>query len=517
MRLPKVFGLGFAMSLALAVWACGAKTTAPRAMPTPPASEPAAAPTTPPTILDPPFSSPATTHPSRDIRDTAEAACELLPQSSQHVTTVALTDAVDPAHAPYPSNDSERLLFRQLYETLVRIDCEGRARPGLAASWRLDSSERSWIVTLREHARFSDGTAVTTSDIVSSWTHGADTDELLPRVKRHVESVVPITDRVMGIMLRSEDSDTPLVLADTALAVAKRLRGSPWPTGTRPSRIQDDRKPESRSAPRVIRISLVNVDSASSDGNGDVSSIQFIVAPDDDPRDLLDQGVDLLLTRDPAALNYADTLPHFMSVPLAWQRTHVFLSPRRSRAAQPLSSDARQTLAVDAVRGEAKGAEGPFWWEATPDCDLTRLPDDQPLAATGQIVYHQDDAAARDLAERFVGLATVAGSDGAKILNALAPGRPSQAFRRATGMSDEALAVALRSGTDTGYVVSLKRRALDPCREVKALVDRAEWLGVEAIVPLVETRLRALVRRNLSGVTVDWDGGLVISAAEGER
>ena len=59
----------------------------------------------------------------------------------------------------------------------------------------------------------------------------------------------------------------------------------------------------------------------------DVPGIRFLVASGD-PRDLLDAGADLLLTRDPATLDYAATLPHFQSVPLAWQRTHVLLSTR---------------------------------------------------------------------------------------------------------------------------------------------------------------------------------------------
>ena len=132
-------------------------------------------------------------------------------------------------------------------------------------------------------------------------------------------------------------------------------------------------------------------------------------------------------------------------------------------------------------------------------------------------MYRQGDDAARDLAERFVGLATAAGSEAGELLTALVPGRPSQTFRRATGLPDEALASALREGADTGYIVSLDRRVFDACREIEALIDRAGWLDPATIVPLVDTRLRAVVRRGRSGVTVEWDGGLVISGMKGER
>src|SRR5438309_1071424 len=49
--------------------------------------------------------------------------------------SVAVPGAVDPAHAPVPVTGGERVLFRQLYETLLRLDCEGRLHPALAAAW----------------------------------------------------------------------------------------------------------------------------------------------------------------------------------------------------------------------------------------------------------------------------------------------------------------------------------------------------------------------------------------------
>jgi hypothetical protein len=36
------------------------------------------------------------------------------------------------------------------------------------------------------------------------------------------------------------------------------------------------------------------------------------------------------------------------------------------------------------------------------------------------------------------------------------------------------------------------------------------WLDPETIVPLVDTRMRAIVRRGRSGLTAEWDGGLLI-------
>lgn len=49
--------------------------------------------------------------------------------------TIALVDSVRPHLAPVPRNRAERLVFAQLYETLVRVDCNGAAAPGLASQW----------------------------------------------------------------------------------------------------------------------------------------------------------------------------------------------------------------------------------------------------------------------------------------------------------------------------------------------------------------------------------------------
>jgi hypothetical protein len=247
-----------------------------------------------------------------------------------------------------------------------------------------------------------------------------------------------------------------------------------------------------------------------------LSTIRFLVAPGD-PRDLLDDGVDLLLTRDPAALGYAATLPHFQSLPLAWQRIHVLLTPGRSRASPSLSDEARQLLAHDAVRGEAQGARGPFWWQMLPDCDVSLSPPRDLPPLTPRIVYDAGDAAARDLAERFVGLVRASGPAATVWLDALLPDRPRRTFQRATGLTGEALALARRLGTDAGYVMSLDGRPVDPCRDLQALMDGARWLDPETIVPLVETRLHAIVRRGRSGVTAEWDGGLVIAGANESR
>jgi hypothetical protein len=132
-------------------------------------------------------------------------------------------------------------------------------------------------------------------------------------------------------------------------------------------------------------------------------------------------------------------------------------------------------------------------------------------------VYDASDGAARDLAERFVGLVRASGPAATAFLDTLLPDRPRRTYQRALGMTGEALAIARRMGTDAGYVMALDSRPIDACRDLQALIESARWLDPETIVPLVETRLQAIVRRGRSGVTAEWDGGLVIAGMNDPR
>lgn len=494
--------IGFIASLQAMTWACSSRITpagAPVArQPDRPVEPPSTVAPTPEAAAPPP----ATT---ARRPEAGPVDCALIADPGEPITTVALSDRIDPSNAPHPSNQSERLLFRQLYETLARVDCHGRAVPGLAASWQLDANGRTWIVTLRENAHFSDGAPVTAADVRASWTRGGIEDELRPHVSRLVESIATVGDRAIAITLRSQRVDVPMALAHPDLAIAKSVADSPWPLGTRFTRIAPEGHIPAAKAAMVITVARDNL-----------STIRFLVAPGD-ARDLLDEGVDLLLTRDPAALDYAATLPQFQSVPLAWQRIHVLLAPGRSRSSPSLSADARQGLAGDAVRGEARGAREPFWWQMLPDCDVTLTPPRVQSPPTPRIVYDASDAAARDLAERFVGLVRASGPGATALLDVLLPDRPRRTYQRATGLTGEALALARRLGTDAGYVMSLDSRPVDPCRDLQSLMDGARWLDPETIVPLVETRVQAIVRRGRSGVTAEWDGGLLIGGVNDSR
>ena len=460
-----------------------------------PAAQPALPPSTAPALAA-----------SVSTSDDRSAECALVPAAGEPVTSVGLSDRVDLANALHPSNQSEHLLFRQLYETLVRIDCMGRVTPGVATSWRLDADRRTWILTLRDNARFSNGSPVMASDVRASWMADGAGGVLRPAVNRLVDTVVPLAERIVAVTMRRQQTDAPVSLAHPDTVVARSVAGSRWPIGTRSAPVESaNRIPANAVAP----LALVR---------DDLPPIRFFVNPGD-PRDLLDnREVDLLLTRDPATLRYAASLPQFQSVPLGWQRTLVLLTPGRSSTSPPLEERERGTLAADAVRGEARGAAGPFWWDRARECDAPRppLPSTQATPIP-RIVYDAEDSAARDLAERLVGLARTPGGATARLLDVLLPDRPRRRYERATGLTGEALAVALRRGSDAGYIVSVDSRPLDPCRDLLELTEGAPWLNPDAFVPLADTRLHAVVRRGRSGITVDGDGVLDFAGGSGLR
>ena len=115
-----------------------------------------------------------------------------------------------------------------------------------------------------------------------------------------------------------------------------------------------------------------------------------------------------------------------------------------------------------------------------------------------RVVYDTADDAARDVAERLVG--SVRG-----------------AFQRTTGLSGGQLARARLLGNDAGYIVALERQPLDPCRDARLLADAAPWLDLQTIVPLVETRLRAIVRNGRAGIVAEWDGGMHLAGGDAAR
>ncbi len=402
--------------------------------------------------------------------DACALGSDSLPTPDQ--LSIAMSGRVDPSHAPAPTNDAERFVFRQVYETLVRLDCAGEVRPGLAQSWRPAEDGHRWIFTLRPGARFSDGTPVTAQDVIDAWS---------TRFASLPNGVELSTGSERDVEVRLSRSMTvPWLFADPALSVTRPVAGQDWQAGTGAYAL-DTTGGRVTVAPfgGTRRPVLVVRENGSRDA-----------------RDLLDAGIDLLVTDDAAALSYAASRSEFVTVGLPWERTYVLAVPGE---AIPIDASVRAGLARDAVRVDARPAAAPFWWtDSGATCGLEPPPGAGPIVSgptADALVYPRDDAPARDLTGRLVALGIGGG------ITAL----------RATGLATAELGAALASGRAAAYVVALPQTTLEPCAVLRALIARAPWLAdgpARHLTPLVDVRRRAIVRRGAAAFTMDWDGTL---------
>jgi peptide/nickel transport system substrate-binding protein len=295
--------------------------------------------------------------------------------------TVALPTAIDPRHAPRPSNDSERIVYGHLYETLINLDCHGNVAPGLAESWNSRDGGRRWVFTLENSAAFWDGSPVTASSVAEAWSSGSG--RRATRAAGINETVVE-GDRQLILTFDRTRVDVPRLLADPALAVALRRSASRWPLGTGPYRPNNANAEASNTLSRVVTVRPVE--------SGVAPLIHFHAATDSgiDARDLLEDDLDVLVTSDPAVLDYAAARSQFEDTPLPWNRTYLLLSTTRARELRggrlvsPLSNRVVDSMARDAVRGDARGHRPPGWWDDLEGCvDPYRLLAGLPPIASG--------------------------------------------------------------------------------------------------------------------------------------
>jgi len=356
-----------------------------------------------------------------------------------------------------------------VYETLIRIDCTGAPIPELARGWTSGDDGHRWTFTLRPGARFSDGTPLTAADVFAALARDS---ALLDRSAITLEGIDGVSVRFPAAL-----PSVPPVFADPALAVTRRAASSDWLVGSGMA-----------TADTAVGGATV-IPGAASSARPTVTVRQ---GSGGDARDLLDHGIDILVTGDPEVLSYAAGRSELRTVALPWDRAYVLLS-----AIPPTIADTvRASLARDVVRTEARPARGNYWWLAGPACPVGDTATVTPAITgtrTATVVYYPlGDAPARDLVERLVALGL------------LGPGG------RAAGIASGDFDARFAAGGDS-YLMSLPREALAPCGAVRDLVTRAPWLSSDPgrhITPLVETRQRAIVRRGGGAFTVDWDGTL---------
>ena len=421
------------------------------------------------------------------------AACTVgaAPRSANDTLVLATTAPIDRAHAPEPTNAAEQLVFAQAYETLIDVDCDGRAQPALAASFALDASGTRVLILLRDDARFSNGAPVTARDVLASWQATAERPTRGGRLARTVAAGTTVTGS-HGMMVSLPDAGWQ-VLASSALAVYQPATASSavdWPAGTGRYRIVDDQARAPSSA--------VLLEPSTPSSNSHLLTRRIASG---DARDAVDAGADVIITADPVAVAYASTRGNLAAIPLPWTRTYALAAPTTSShiIATLVRDDAesttlRESLARDAVRVEARAVKRPYWRDVATACAANvdaQHAAPAPSRQSNRIVYRRDDNIARGVAERIV---------------ALEP----QAVAAALGPAD--FASALRAGGDLAYVLDLLRASLSPCNDLGELLLDVPWLSSgnpEAkLVPLIDTRGTAIIDRKRVSGTMDWCGTL---------
>ena len=202
-----------------------------------------------------------------------------------------------------------------------------------------------------------------------------------------------------------------------------------------------------------------------------------------DLRDAIDAGVDLVVSGDPDLLEYAGRRPGRTRIPLPWSHLYLLLLPAGAAVGAVLPADTtefRAALAQNAVRTDARAAGPSSWPDSAARCASAPMPAGSPSKA---IAYPAGDSTARELAERLVAVA----APGALTVRPLLP---------------DSFAPALRRSEAAEFIVRGPLTAPTPC------VESSGWPAGARVVPLVETRAHAVVRRGAPPMVVELDGAV---------
>ena len=116
------------------------------------------------------------------------AHAETRPQygGTLRMMTHAAPTTLDPADSKVPDSFARRSMTFLTFDTLVRTDEAGRARPGLAESWQAGRGNQHWQFRLRHGVKFHDGTSLTSEIVAASlrlanprWTVRSEADSVI--------------------------------------------------------------------------------------------------------------------------------------------------------------------------------------------------------------------------------------------------------------------------------------------------------------------------------------------------
>ena len=122
---------------------------------------------------------------------------------------------------PWQAQSEEQTqLLRDLFEGLTAYDAQGNLIPAVAESWQTKDN-KTWIFTLRENAKWSNGEAVTASDFVQSWQALSQSESPLKNYLafmnvKNAKAVLEKTQAVESLGLFAENDRTLRIELDKA-------------------------------------------------------------------------------------------------------------------------------------------------------------------------------------------------------------------------------------------------------------------------------------------------------------
>ena len=160
----------------------------------------------------------------------------------------AQPQAMDPTSNPDAA--IPQVLLYNVYETLVKVDSEGKLKPLLASNWSVSDDGLTYTFTLQQKAKFSTGTPVDANAVVASVEHmrsGATTTDVIKSQMAGIASVTATDAQTVTVVLSKPSqawlwsmASTPGIIIDpTALA------DMATPVGSGPFAFKEWKKDES--------------------------------------------------------------------------------------------------------------------------------------------------------------------------------------------------------------------------------------------------------------------------------
>jgi hypothetical protein len=390
------------------------------------------------------------------------------------------------------------LLYHARFRPLISVGCDGNPVPGISTSWARVAGGTGWRLTIDPDFRMADGSDAVAQRFVYLWAPSTGPGSSVKSLQ------APASD-LLDVELHASRDTLPAALASPRFALETSAFGQASETLPLGSILETDR-------PAPV---LIEVDSASRD-----------------ERDLLESGIDLMISSDPDVVAYANGLSAYETTPLPHDAVYALfvttrlIEPERIDSAGARAAGWWPSFAGGAVRADAREPGGHPWWQRLEGCARGLFDSgvaSRPTAsfyASGRkrILYPTGDAVARDIAERVVALAlTNAPDDPAATFLAASVPRLAESRGVLTARSVDASEFenSLQRGDDLAYVIRLPVRPYDVCRAYAAVVERAPWLAghaeraATAIVPIVETRRHLIARTPHPALAFDWFGNIV--------